>query len=101
MSSLQEMNQKIVPPGQTFQPVTLPNDTKIRTGTVATLLHNIRVYDQSSDEAEETKLEREMKAAILLLKRLGMFDLFTLEEWQHGNSAGKRFVGEQAGKMGS
>ena len=97
--SLEDINQKILPSGQTFQPVTLPDGTKLPTGTVATLLHNIRLYDQSVDNAEKTQLEGEMKMAIPLLKKLGFFDLFTPDEWMPGKSPGRGFVGEQVGRM--
>ena len=74
---------------------------KVPTGTVATLLHNIRLYNQGVDNAEKTQLEREMKTAIPLLKKVGLFDLFTPGEWMQGKSPGRRFVGEQVGRMDS
>ena len=42
-----------------------------------------------------------MKMAIPLMKKLGFFDLFTPEEWMQGKSPGRRFVGEQVGRVDS
>ena len=42
-----------------------------------------------------------MKAAIPILRRIGMFDLFTPEECMQGESLGRKFVGEEASTMNS
>jgi len=103
IKSLSNINQKITSSDSSFPVVTLSSGQKVPTGTVATLLHNIRLYDQAvSDDNKEQKsgLEEEMKAAVPVLGNLGFFGLFSTEEWCAGKSAGRKFVGEVGKEMG-
>jgi hypothetical protein len=89
---LGDVNSKLIAEGEKLPLVRLKDGTRIQTGTVATMLHNIREYDKGSRGTIETELEM----AIPTLFTLGMFDLFTPEEWLRGTSPGRRFVGEKA-----
>ena len=102
ISTLHATNQKL----GAFPIVTLPSGQKIPTGTIGTLLYNIRLYDElraksessEADPAEMTKLETEMRATIPILTKVGMFDLFSAEEWsaEGAKSDGRKFVGKCA-----
>jgi hypothetical protein len=89
---LSTINQKIVAEGETFPSIKLKDGSKIQTGTVATLLHNVSLYNSG----ERGRVEVELKLAIPTLLRAGLFDLFNPEEWIKGNNPGRRFVGEEA-----
>lgn len=39
------------------------------------------------------QLESVMKAAVPLLSKVGMFELFSAEEWIQGDNEGRKFVG--------
>jgi len=90
--------------------ITLPSGQKMPTGTIGTLLVNVKKYDtlaaQSGDatgqEQDEIKtqlkeLEATFNAALPLLMKFGMFDLFTPDEriTDHG-SPGRTRVGKLA-----
>jgi hypothetical protein len=95
-SLLQEINNKTL--GTTagsFPVVTLPNGDTIPTGTVGALLVNVKAYD-AGDEDERKELEIAIRATVPVLKKVGMFDLFTPDEWQQGGSAGRALVGRLA-----
>lgn len=104
IEAVARQNQKL----GNFPTVTLKDGSKVPTGTVATLLYNIRLYDalkakatsSKEDEAEMRKLEGEMEAAIPILGEAGMWDLFQPHEWiaegTSGVSEGRRFVGRRA-----
>ena len=66
------------------------------------MLINIRAYDelvaQDGDEEKKFELEERLLAAIPLLQQVGMFDLFKPEEWIHGGSPGRKFVGQAASR---
>jgi hypothetical protein len=73
---------------------------------MATLMHNIKLYGSKGITAEgKERLEKEMEAAIPLLSKLGMFELFCVEEWESGGTTegaareGKMFVGRRAREM--
>lgn len=56
--------------------VTLPDGSKVQTGTVGALLINIREYNQlmsgsSIDEAKKKDLEEKMSASMPVLKKAG------------------------------
>lgn len=89
---LQQINQKILKEGETLPAVTLKDGTKVQTGTVATMLHNIKLYNQG----ERGKIEEELILSIPTLLKVGLFDLFSIEEWKQGDNPGRKFVGEQA-----
>lgn len=102
MSSLESVNNKIAGSGQSFPQVTLADGTKIQTGTIGALLHNIRLYDSlpESEVLEKEQLEAEMELAIPTLIKAGLFGLFTPDEWLGGTSKGRRFVGQKAKEQG-
>lgn len=89
---LASINQKLVAEGEILPAVTLKDGTRVQTGTVATLLFNIARYN----EGERGQIEEEIRLAIPTLFKVGLFDLFSIEEWISGDNAGRKFVGEAA-----
>ncbi|KAJ8129251.1 hypothetical protein O1611_g4382 [Lasiodiplodia mahajangana] len=93
-SSLSDVNSAAL--GAKFPEITLPDGTKVQTGTVGALLINIRTYNAAhaaGDTAKTQALESSFKAALPLLDRVGLFDLFTPDEWIQGNNEGRKAVG--------
>ena len=62
----------------------------LKDGTVAAMLHNIKLYNSG----ERGLIETELEAAIPTLIKIGFFDLFPPEEWIETNNEGRRFVGQ-------
>ncbi len=91
-SDLAAINHKIVADGEILPAVTLKDGSRVQTGTVATLLHNIRLYNVG----ERGPVEHELAAAIPTLFKVGLFDLFPPSEWIAGDNPGRRRVGELA-----
>lgn len=91
-SQLAAINSKIVADGEVLPSVQLKDGTRVQTGTVATMLHNIGLYNAG----ERGQVERELKAAIPTLFKVGLFDLFGPDVWITGDNPGRRFVGEHA-----
>ncbi|MBA4242318.1 MAG: hypothetical protein C0452_00200 [Pseudomonas sp.] len=92
-NELAEINRKILAPGESLPAVTLQDGSRVQTGTVAAMLHNIGLYDQGA----RGEVERELRLAVPTLCRVGLFRLFSPEEWMaSATSPGRRFVGEQA-----
>lgn len=89
---LSEINQKVVQEGEVLPQVTLKDGSRVQTGTVATMLHNINLYNAGV----RGTVEEELILAVPTLFKVGMFDLFSVEEWINGNNAGRKFVGEKA-----
>ena len=89
---LAEINQKVVQDGEVLPQVKLKDGSRVQTGTIATMLHNINLYNAGVRGA----VEEELILAIPTLFKVGMFDLFSADEWINGTNAGRRFVGEQA-----
>lgn len=89
---LAEINQKVVQDGEVLPQVKLKDGSRVQTGTVATMLHNINLYNAGVRCA----VEEELILAVPTLFKVGMFDLFSADEWINGTNAGRRFVGEQA-----
>jgi hypothetical protein len=102
MSSLASVNNKIAGAGQTFLEIALADGTKVQTGTVGALLHNIRLYDGLPEDAtiEREQLEKDLKLAIPTLEKVGFFGLLGPDEWLAGGSKGRRYVGQKAKEMG-
>lgn len=92
LDELARVNQKILAAGETLPAVTLGDGTKVQTGTVATMLHNVKLYDAGA----RGQVEQELELSVPTLLKVGLFDLFTPEEWIAGTSAGRRFVGRKA-----
>lgn len=95
--------------GANMPVITLPDGQKVQTGTVGALLVNIKKYDAMVESAnsapaqdkttlqtEIEEMEQKFHAALPLLLRVGMFDLFAPDEWIGGKSAGRTKVGELA-----
>lgn len=79
--------------------VTLPDGSRIQTGTVGALIVGMKAYDKHitaglADQPRTTEIEQSFKAALPILKRPGLTDVFPPEEWLRGTSAGRRRVGE-------
>ncbi|GAA0349589.1 hypothetical protein GCM10009092_12490 [Bowmanella denitrificans] len=89
---LQSVNQKIVASGETLPSVRLKDGSQVQTGTVATMLHNVALYNSG----ERGQVEEELRLAVATLIKVGLFDLFSPQEWMAGDNPGRRFVGEQA-----
>ncbi|KAI0014493.1 hypothetical protein F4779DRAFT_612782 [Xylariaceae sp. FL0662B] len=93
-SKLAALNSAVM--GAKFPEITMPDGTKVQTGTVGALLINIRAYNEAhaaGDKDKTAALEEAMRAALPLLDRVGLFDLFTPEEWIRGNNEGRSAVG--------
>ncbi|MBT0570199.1 hypothetical protein KIK84_07670 [Curvibacter sp. CHRR-16] len=89
---LAAVNHKIVSEGEVLPSVQLKDGSRVQTGTVATMLHNINLYNAG----ERGPVEAELELAIPTLIKVGLFDLFPPEEWMHGGNPGRRRVGEMA-----
>ncbi len=91
-ASLACINRKILADGQSLPAVTLKDGSRVQTGTVATMLHNIALYNAG----ERGDVERELEAAVPTVARVGLFELFPPSMWIEGDNPGRRFVGLQA-----
>lgn len=89
---LANINKKVVEDGQNLPSVKLKDGSTVQTGTVATMLHNIQLYNSG----ERGAIEDELILAIPTLFKVGLFDLFPINEWINGDNAGRKFIGEQA-----
>ena len=86
------INQKIIAEGEILPVVKLKDGSPVQTGTVATMLQNIRDFDKGV----RGKIETELAMAVPTLFKVGLFDLFSPEEWIDRGSPGRKFVGEKA-----
>jgi hypothetical protein len=104
IEDLAKTNQKILSSDSSFPIVTLASGQKVPTGTVATLIHNIRLYDKivarDGSEEEKEQLAKEIKSAVPVLGNVGFFDLFSTDEWTAGKSEGRRLVGIEGKRLG-
>lgn len=91
-NALSSINQKIIQAGEVLPVVKLKDGSAVQTGTVATMLHNINLYNSGL----RGEIEQELILAIPTLVKVGLFDLFSPDEWILGNNAGRKFVGEKA-----
>ncbi|PRC95288.1 DUF7709 family protein [Solimicrobium silvestre] len=89
---LAQINQKIIADGETLPSVMLKDGSSVQTGTVATMLHNINLYNAGQRGTVETELE----LAIPTLFKVGLFDLFVPDEWLSDGNSGRQFVGRKA-----
>nr|WP_315244278.1 hypothetical protein [uncultured Albidiferax sp.] len=92
---LARVNQKILAAGETLPRVTLQDGSQLQTGTVAAMLHNVALYN-AADASERGEIERELELAIPTLAKIGLFALFSPEEWCNGSNPGRQFVGLKA-----
>lgn len=78
--------------------VTLPNvrledGSYVQTGTVAAMLKNIARYNAG----EQGDVELELERCIPTVARVGLFALFSVDEWINTTTnPGRKFVGEKA-----
>lgn len=86
------VNQKVVADGESLPAVKLKDGTRVQTGTVATMLHNIQLYNAG----ERGSVEEELRLSIPTLFKVGLFDLFPASEWVAGENPGREFVGRAA-----
>jgi hypothetical protein len=91
-NELSSINQKIIQDGEVLPAVKLKDGSTVQTGTVATMLYNIDLYNSGL----RGEIEQELILAIPTLFKVGLFDLFSPDEWISGNNPGRRFVGEKA-----
>ena len=91
-SQLAEVNRKILAEGENLPAVQLKDGSRVQTGTVAAMLCNIAAYNAGA----RGDVEHELALAVPTLFKVGLFDLFSPEEWMGGNNPGRRLVGEMA-----
>lgn len=63
------------------------------------MLVNIRAYNKAyaaGDQEKMAELREALRAALPLLRKAGMFDLFRPEEWIQGDNEGRKLVGRLA-----
>ncbi len=96
--AIQAINNKTLgtSSSSSFPVVTLPNGDKLPTGTVGALLVNIKTYDAATTREAREALEPAIRAAVPVLQKVGMFDLFRPAEWICGESPGRALVGRIA-----
>lgn len=61
------------------------------------LLVNIRAYNDAHAAGDKVKMDTlrmALRAAIPLLTKVGMFELFPPEEWIQGDNEGRKLVGQ-------
>ena len=80
------MNNNLLKEGDHFPQVTLNDGTVVQTGTVANMLRNIERYNAGARG----------EVAIPTLIKVGLFNLFSINEWLQGNNAGRHFVAREA-----
>jgi hypothetical protein len=85
------INQKIIAAGETLPAVRLKDGSTVQTDTVATMLHNVSIYNSG----RRGDVERELELAVATLIKVGLFALFP-PEVINGTNAGRRYVGQKA-----
>ena len=89
---LAAINQQVVAEGELLPAVRLRDGSTVQTGTVATMLVNIDRYNNG----ERGAVEEELTLAIPTLIKIGLFDLFSPDEWLQGDNPGRRLLGGKA-----
>lgn len=92
VAELSRVNQKITDGAADLPAVTLKDGSRVQTGTVATMLYNIALYNAG----ERGAVEEELKMAIPTLFKVGLFELFPPQQWIDGDNPGRSFVGTHA-----
>lgn len=59
------------------------------------MLVNILMFNKS----QSIETEQKLKLAVPMLIKLGMFDLFSVEEWISDENSGRRLVGKAAKQL--
>lgn len=88
---LARVNQKIQAAGEALHR-TARQDGKLPTDTMAAMLHNMALYNAGA----RGEVEQALELAIPDLVKIGLFALFSPEEWGHGNNPGRHFLGLKA-----
>ncbi|CAF1066469.1 unnamed protein product [Adineta steineri] len=89
------MNAKIlkIVGGATLPNVQLEDGSYVQTGTVAAMLKNVARYNAGERGVVEVELER----CIPTVARVGLFALFSVDEWLNTTTnPGRKFIGEKA-----
>lgn len=94
-NELSEINKKIIADGEQLPSVRLKDGAYVQTGTVATMLHNIKLYNAG----ERGTIEKELETSIPTLIKVGLFELFCIEEWIAGDNPGRKLVGLKAKEL--
>lgn len=89
---LAAINTKILAPGERLPAVQLKDGTKVQTGTVAAMLHNVALFNSG----ERGQVEKDLELAVPTLIKVGLFELFSPEERIAGSNPGRAFVGKVA-----
>ncbi|KAH6657170.1 hypothetical protein BKA67DRAFT_532397 [Truncatella angustata] len=84
--------------GAKMPEITLADGTVVQTGTVGALLMNIKACSKAHAAGDGEKMAKlqEATCASLPLLQVGIFDLFTPEEWAQGSNEGRKLVGKLA-----
>lgn len=90
--TLGSINRQIVADGEDLPAVQLRDGSRVQTGTVAAMLQNVERYNRG----ERGEVEIALSVAVPTLIKVGLFELFSPQEWMAGDNPGRRFVGEQA-----
>ncbi|WP_374517461.1 DUF7709 family protein [Undibacterium squillarum] len=88
-AALAGINQKILSEGEQLPLVKLKDGSQVQTGTVATMLVNIALYN----EGQRGLVEEELRLSVPTLIKVGLFDLFPPQDWIAGDNPGRRYVG--------
>ncbi|CAF1408769.1 unnamed protein product [Rotaria sordida] len=79
--------------------VQLKDGSAVQTGTVAAMLKNIERFNNGENK-EGDEARHELERCVPVLLRVGLFQLFTPDEWINNNgqqdNPGRRFVGQLA-----
>lgn len=92
---LSNINRKILADNEQLPIVRLKDGSQVQTGTIATMLHNVALYNLGM----RGEIENELELSIPTLIKVGLFDLFPPLEWISGSNEGRRFIGEKAKKL--
>lgn len=89
---LAEINQRILAEGESLPTVRLKDGSQVQTGTVAAMLHNVSLYNAG----QRGTVEEELRLAVPTLFKVGLFDLFSPDEWIAGSNPARTFLGHAA-----
>ncbi|WP_047249675.1 hypothetical protein [Chromobacterium subtsugae] len=93
-NELAAINSKVIADGETLPAVKLRDGSTVQTGTVAAMLVNIAAYNRG----ERGEVERQLELAVPTLFKVGLFDLFPVEEWLRGDNPGRALLGALAAR---
>jgi len=93
-SKLQEIASRNAQAGTTVPTFVTKEGHKVQAGIIAATMTNIDAYNQG----ERGLVEEDLRGAIPFLAKVGLFKLFTPDEWKSNTNAGRNFVGILAQK---